>query len=125
MNEIREKAPRCLSVVMPVYNEEATIAEMVGRVLAQPVVQELIVVDDCSTDGTWAALQKVAEGNERIRLFRHEKNQGKGAGLRTGFKQARADIVIVQDADMEYDPAEYGKLLTPILNGRADVVFGS
>jgi glycosyltransferase involved in cell wall biosynthesis len=110
---------------MPIYNEESTAAEIVQRVLDQPVVLELIIVDDCSRDGTWAILQKAAHDDSRIRLFRHEVNQGKGAALRTGFKEALAPLVIVQDADLEYDPAEYGKLLAPILSGRADVVFGS
>jgi glycosyltransferase involved in cell wall biosynthesis len=116
---------RCLSVVMPVYNEAATVSEIIERVLAQPVVKELIVVNDCSTDGTWAVLQKLAAEEPRIKLFTHEVNAGKGAALRTGFKQATADVVIIQDADLEYDPAEYSKLLVPILQGKADVVFGS
>ena len=115
----------CLSVVMPVYNEAATVHEIIGRVLQQPSVQELIIVDDCSKDGTWNVLQKIAQGDGRIRLFKHEVNAGKGAALRTGFKEAVGAIVIVQDADLEYDPTEYGRLLAPILNGRADVVFGS
>jgi glycosyltransferase involved in cell wall biosynthesis len=118
-------AVRCLSVVMPVYNEGATVFQIIGRVLLQPEVLELIIVDDCSTDDTWSALQEIAQSDERIRLFQHELNQGKGAALRTGFAQARAPIVVVQDADLEYDPAEYPRLLRPILNGRADVVFGS
>lgn len=125
MDEIKKPANPCLSVVMPAYNEESTAVEIVRRVLEQPVVRELIIVDDCSTDGTWDVLQKLAASDARIRLFNHTTNQGKGAALRTGFKEARADVVVVQDADLEYDPAEYGKLLTPILNGRADVVYGS
>jgi len=125
MNEPGKIVHGCLSVVMPAYNEEATAVEIVRRVLEQPQVQELIIVNDCSTDGTDAVLQGLAANDKRIRLFTHKTNQGKGAALRTGFKEALADVVIVQDADLEYDPAEYGKLLTPILNGRADVVYGS
>jgi len=115
----------CLSVVMPVYNEEATVAEIVRRVLEQPVVHELIIVNDCSQDGTRSVVEKLMASDNRIRLFHHSVNQGKGAALRTGFREALADIVVVQDADLEYDPAEYSKLLPPILSGRADVVLGS
>lgn len=110
---------------MPVYNEGRTVSEIIDRVLAQPEVAELVIVNDCSTDDTWSVLQALATRDVRIRLFTHEVNQGKGAALRTGFAQARAEIVVVQDADLEYDPAEYPKLLRPILNGHADVVFGS
>jgi glycosyltransferase involved in cell wall biosynthesis len=116
---------RCLSVVMPVYNEGRTVSQIIERVLKQPEVLELVIVNDCSTDDTWAALQEIARGDDRIRLFQHEVNQGKGAALRTGFVQARAPVVIVQDADLEYDPVDYPRLLRPILSGRADVVFGS
>ncbi|MCE0497368.1 MAG: glycosyltransferase family 2 protein [Methylacidiphilales bacterium] len=123
--EINTMNASCLSVVMPVYNEESTVTEIIRRVLEQPVVRELIIVDDCSSDGTHSVLEKLAAADSRIRLFRHFVNQGKGAALRTGFREALADVVIVQDADLEYDPVEYGKLLAPILNGRADVVFGS
>ena len=115
----------CLAVVMPVYNEAPTIAAVVNTVLAQPLLRELIAVDDGSTDGTWAALQSLAKTDVRIKIFRHETNLGKGAALRTGFAQARAPVVVVQDADLEYDPHEYGLLVKPILTGRADVVFGS
>ncbi|HEV2438000.1 MAG TPA: glycosyltransferase family 2 protein [Verrucomicrobiae bacterium] len=115
----------CLAVVIPVYNEAPTVAHVVKTVLAQPAVRELIVVDDGSNDGTWAALQPLARADGRIRLFRHEINQGKGAALRTGFAQATAPLVVVQDADLEYDPAEYSLLINPILAGKADVVFGS
>ena len=115
----------CLAVVMPVFNEAATVGAIIAQVLAQPEVQELIVVDDCSSDGTWAALQEAARGRERVKIFRHEVNQGKGAALRTGFAQVSAPVVVVQDADQEYDPHEYPVLLAPILAGKADVVFGS
>ena len=115
----------CLSVVVPVYNEAATIANVLETVLGQAVVQEIVVVDDCSKDNTWEALQPVAQKDKRVKLFRHEVNQGKGAALRTGFKHVTAPIVIVQDADLEYDPNEYEILVRPILIGKADVVFGS
>ncbi len=115
----------CLSVVMPVYNEAATVAEIIGVVLAQRPVQQLVIVDDCSTDTTWEKLQAVAKDNPRVSLLRHQVNQGKGAALRTGFAAASAPIIIIQDADMEYDPTEYHRLLAPILANKADVVFGS
>lgn len=116
---------RCLSVVMPVYNEGKTVSQIIDRVLAQPAVAELIIVNDCSSDDTWTVLQGLAQNDARIRLFTHEINQGKGAALRTGFAHASGEIVIIQDADLEYDPEEYHKLLKPILSGRADVVYGS
>ncbi len=115
----------CLSVVMPVFNEADTIASVVKTVLLQRPVQHLVIVDDCPTDGTWDKLQPLAQNEPRIKLTRHPVNQGKGAALRTGFTQATAPYVIVQDADSEYDPAEYYRLLIPILSGKADVVFGS
>jgi glycosyltransferase involved in cell wall biosynthesis len=118
-------APPCLAVVVPVYNEAGSVTEVVETVLRQPLVQELIVVDDASHDGTWELLQTLAKSNARIRLFRHQVNQGKGAALRTGFAQVTAPLAVVQDADLEYDPAEYPLLLGPILAGKADVVFGS
>lgn len=117
--------PPCLTVVVPVFNEAATIASIIEVVLKQPLVQEVIVVDDASSDETWQALQPVARENSRVKLFRHQTNQGKGAALRTGFAQATAPIVIVQDADLEYDPTEYTLLVWPIIMGKADVVFGS
>ena len=127
MSEIKSNADiePCLSVVMPVYNEAATVAELIKIVLAQRPVQQLVVVDDASTDGTWEKLQSATGGDARVTLVRHEKNQGKGAALRTGFARAAAFVVMVQDADLEYDPQEYYRVLVPILTGKADVVFGS
>lgn len=115
----------CASVIMPVYNEESTVAQVVRAVLQQPPVQELVAVDDCSSDETWELLQELARNEPRLKLFQHEANQGKGAALRTGFRHATAPIIIVQDADLEYDPTEYYLVLNPILAGKADVVFGS
>lgn len=112
-----------LSVVIPAYNEAATIREILRRVLATPYEKEIIVVDDCSTDGTRQILEGLAEPS--VRLVRHAVNQGKGAALRTGFGAATGDFVIVQDADLEYDPRDYGVLLAPLIDGDADVVYGS
>ena len=120
-----QEIPPCLAAVMPVYNEAASIADVVKKVLEQRPVQELVIVDDCSTDGTWPTLESLARTDERIKLFRHPVNQGKGAALRTGFARVTAPMVLIQDADLEYDPEEYYLLLKPILQGRADVVFGS
>jgi glycosyltransferase involved in cell wall biosynthesis len=127
MSEIKSNADieSCLSVVMPVYNEAATVAELIKIVLAQRPVQQLVVVDDASTDGTWDNLKTATNGDARVTLVRHEQNQGKGAALRTGLERATAAIVMIQDADLEYDPTEYYRLLIPILTGKADVVFGS
>ncbi len=127
MSEIKSNADiePCLSVVMPVYNEVATVAEVIKVVLLQRPVQQLVVVDDASTDGTWEKLQAATNGDARVTLVRHNQNQGKGAALRTGLERATAAIVMIQDADLEYDPTEYHRLLVPILTGKADVVFGS
>ncbi len=124
MNPVEIPA-RCLGVVIPVYNEEKTLHIIVEKVLARPEVAELVMVNDCSKDGTWQTMHALAKTDDRIRIFTHEVNQGKGAALRTGFQHVNSDIVIIQDADLEYDPDEYPKLLMPILTGRADVVFGS
>ncbi len=114
---------QCLSVVVPCYNEAATIKELLLRVLDSPWVAEVIVVDDGSSDETLSNVQSVSD--HRVRVFEQPYNMGKGAALRRGFKEAIADFVIVQDADLEYDPAEYGQLLEYLVSGRADVVFGS
>ena len=116
-----------LSIVIPVYNEAATIAKIVGLVRAVDVgmEKELLLVDDCSQDGTGDVLRGMAEKEKDLKVLFHEVNRGKGAALRTGFSAATGDIVLIQDADLEYDPKEYPRLLQPILDGRADVVFGS
>ncbi|MFN7954538.1 MAG: glycosyltransferase family 2 protein [bacterium] len=112
-----------ISVVIPVFNEKDTISTLLDKVRATPLETEIIVVDDASTDGTRDVLAKEAERG--VRVIYHEVNRGKGAALRTGFRHVTGDIVIVQDADLEYNPAEYPRLLEPILDGRADVVYGS
>jgi glycosyltransferase involved in cell wall biosynthesis len=113
-----------LSVVIPVYNERVWLEELLRRVLAVPIPKEVLVVDDCSTDGTRDILRRL-DGRDGIRVFYQPRNQGKGAALREGFRHAKGDVVLVQDADLEYDPAEYPRLIQPILEGRADVVYGS
>lgn len=135
-----------LSVVIPVYNEEQTIEEIIRRVLAVDVglEKEIIVVDDCSQDGTREILERLSSLNsgdtypisrklgtcpqnlpQNLKVYFHEKNSGKGASLRTGFSHASGDIILIQDADLEYDPREYLRMLEPILDGRADAVYGS
>ncbi len=118
-------ATSTVSVIMPAYNEAAHIAECMRRVLQRGEVAELLVIDDGSTDGTAAEVGEVANQDNRVRLLRHPRNLGKGAALRNGFSQASGDILIVQDADLEYDPDDYPAALHPILSGRADVVFGT
>lgn len=113
-----------LSIVIPVYNEQAFLKDVVRRVEAVDYEKEIILIDDCSTDGTQKILEQYKD-REGFQVFFHSRNRGKGAALRTGFSQATGDVVIVQDADLEYDPKDYGVLLEPIIDGRADVVFGS
>ena len=112
-----------LSVVIPVYNEERWIREVVRRVQAVDIPKEIVIVEDCSKDNTREILKELEADN--VRIFYQPYNQGKGAALREGFTHCTGDVVIVQDADLEYDPAEYPRLIQPILDGRADVVFGS
>jgi glycosyltransferase involved in cell wall biosynthesis len=114
-----------LSVVIPVFNERHTIHEILRQVRAVPVTKQIILVDDCSRDGTRAILRQMAAEEPDLTVIFHDKNQGKGAALRTGFQHATGQIVIVQDADLEYDPAQYLQLIQPILEGKADVVYGS
>ena len=105
-----------LSVVIPLYNEKDTVEKIIQKVKDEPTDKEIILVDDCSNDGSW----EIVKDMEGVRAFRHEVNQGKGAALRTGFQYAEGDIIIIQDADLEYDPVDYVKLLQPITDG-----FGS
>lgn len=117
--------PRCLSVVVPVYNEEATLAAVVQKLIRIPCLREIIIVDDCSTDGTSETARQLAEMHHEVSIVRHERNGGKTEALKTGFALTTGDIVIVQDADLEYDPTEIYGVIRPILEGRADVVLGS
>ena len=114
-----------ISVVIPVYNEAVTIAEIIRRVQAVDVPKEIIVVDDGSTDGTREKLSELEKQYDNLRILLQPENQGKGAALREGFRQATGDYVLVQDADLEYDPADYPVLLKPLIEGKADVVYGS
>jgi glycosyltransferase involved in cell wall biosynthesis len=114
-----------LSVVMPVYNERATLREVIARVLAVPLDIELICVDDGSQDGSREILAEVGERYPQVRILLQPKNMGKGAALRRGIHESTGDFVIIQDADLEYDPAEYTRLLGPLIQGQADVVYGS
>jgi len=113
-----------ISVIIPVYNEVTTIKEIVKRVQSVDLAKEIIIVDDASTDGTREALNELKEG-EGITVLFHQSNQGKGAALRTACNEVKGDIVIIQDADLEYDPQEYSKLIRPIIEGKADAVYGS
>ena len=116
-----------LSVIMPVYNEQATIQEIIQRVLAVKLDLELIIVDDCSTDGTREILNTLDEtaADARIKILYHAQNQGKGAAIRTGIQIVNGDVVVVQDADLEYDPMDLPDMLQPVLDGKADAVYGS
>ncbi len=121
-------APIVLSIIMPVYEEARTLREIVGMVMlaSVPCARELVIVDDASRDATPKVLAEIAsECGDEVRVFTHEENRGKGAALRTGIAQARGEIILIQDADLEYDPRDYPLLLEPILEGRADVVFGN
>lgn len=120
-----DKQTAVLSIIIPCYNERATIREIVALVLAQPFRIEVVIVDDGSKDGTREILAELAQQYPQVRVILQERNQGKGAALRRGFKEATGDIVLVQDADLEYDPGEYARLLQPIFDDKADVVYGS
>ena len=114
-----------LSIVIPVYNEKDTFLSLLDRVRQTPFDKEIILVEDCSTDGTRDIVKKLAEEDTLLKCVFHEENMGKGAALATGFKQVEGDIVIIQDADLEYNPEEYPVILAPIIDGRADIVYGS
>ena len=127
-DEVWSKDPHheaCLSVVVPVYNERATLREVVGRLLQVPCLLEIIIVDDCSNDGTAEIAVELGRVHPQVRVVRHERNAGKTAALKSGFALTTGGIVIVQDADLEYDPGEIYGVIRPILEGYADVVFGS
>jgi len=123
--EVRPDYPACLSVVIPVFNEVATLAEVTRKLMGVPCLHEIIIVDDCSTDGTGEVAQQLAAKYASVRVVRLERNAGKTAALKSGFALTTGQIVIVQDADLEYDPADIYGVIRPILEGHADVVFGS
>lgn len=117
--------PATLTVVIPTFNEAGTLEEVVARVQAVDVLTEIVIVDDASTDGSADVAARIAASADNVTLLRHDRNRGKGRAVRTGFEAATGDFVLVQDADLEYDPADYSKLLNPLLEGRADAVYGS
>ena len=125
MTTVSYPQPMKLSVLMPVYNERATVAHAVARVRELPLEMEIICVDDCSTDGTRMELERLLASGQIDHLVVHEINRGKGFGIRSALAQATGDVVVVQDADLEYDPADILKLMGPVQDGRADAVFGS
>lgn len=126
MTEIElENVPKCLSVVIPVYNEERTLERIVERVLLIPQLFEIVIVDDCSADRTAEIAQRLAAVHESVKYVRQPQNAGKTAALQTGFALTTGAIVIVQDADLEYDPADIPEVIAPIIDGYADVVYGS
>ena len=118
-----------LSILMPVYNERTVVERCISLVLTAPLPEnmerELVIVDDCSTDGTFAILERLAAAFPQIQLYQHAVNRGKGAAVRTAIEKATGDFSLIQDADLEYDPSEYPRLLRPLLDGHADAVFGS
>jgi len=114
-----------LSVIMPVYNEEDTIMGIVCKVMNVKIDKELIIIDDCSTDGTRETLRKIDNNDNNIRVIYHGKNMGKGVAIRTAIKYVTGDIIIIQDADLEYEPEDYYELTRPVIEGKADVVYGS
>src|SRR5262249_26731505 len=123
-----EDAPLALSIVVPCFNEERTIRTVLGRVLAANMMRlrpDLVVVDDCSTDRSREIVDSIAQEDPRVRLIKHQRNRGKGAAIRSGIAAAVGDVILIQDADLEYDPDEYHRLLRPIVDGVADVVYGS
>ena len=124
MNTLADSQP-LLSIVVPAYNEESTLSEIVARLLTVPEAGEIVIVDDCSTDGTRAIADRLAAENPGIKVAHHPVNAGKTEALKTGFALTTGQIVIVQDADLEYDPAEIGEVIAPIVEGHADVVYGS
>lgn len=115
----------CVSVIIPVFNEEKTLHKIVEKVLKQSCVQEVIIIDDCSYDDTLHVAQEIARSDNRICVCHHKINKGKGGAIHTGIPMCRANFVLIQDADLEYDPCEYPELLQPLLDDKADVVFGS
>jgi glycosyltransferase involved in cell wall biosynthesis len=123
--KMHSKMSECLSVVIPAYNEDATLENVVEKILAVPHLLEVVIVDDCSSDATGKVAEELARLHPKIKVLHHPTNRGKTEALKTGFANTRGDIVIVQDADLEYDPSDIGEVIAPILAGEADVVYGS